>query len=219
VAELDLRRLRAGDREQRVALLPEDVRVVGPAVLEAEALAALEDLDEPRVRRVGEDGDSEAEQVPSISLRKRPAVALVFLVLALLAGGALPFQAGINARLATFVGGPIRASAISFAVGTVVLVVVSLIATRGVVSTGRLGSVPWWGWLGGVVGAGYVASTVAAAPRLGALNLFAAVIFGQLACSVVLDHYGVLYREHQLNAGRIAGVVLLAAGVGLVRFF
>ena len=146
-------------------------------------------------------------------------MALAFLVLALAAGGALPFQAGINARLATFVGGPIRASAISFAVGTVVLVLLALAATRGLVSTERLGSVPWWGWLGGVVGAGYVASTVAAAPRLGALNLFAAVIFGQLLCSVVLDHYGVLYREHQLSAGRIAGVVLLAAGVALVRFF
>jgi transporter family-2 protein len=69
-------------------------------------------------------------------------MALAFLLLAVVAGGALPFQAGINAQLATFVGGPIRASAISFAVGTVVLVVVALIATRGVVSTGRLGSVP-----------------------------------------------------------------------------
>src|SRR5439155_1302685 len=84
--------------------------------------------------------------------------------LAIAAGGALPFQAGINARLATFVGGSIRASAISFAVGTVVLVLLALIATRGVMSTGRLGSVPWWGWLGGAVGAGYVASAVAAVP-------------------------------------------------------
>ena len=146
-------------------------------------------------------------------------MALAFLLLAVVAGSALPFQAGINARLATFVGGPIRASAISFAVGTVVLVVVALVVTRGVVSTSRVGSVPWWGWLGGAVGAGYVASTVAAAPRLGALNLFAAVIFGQLLCSVVLDHFGVLYKEHSLSAGRLAGVVLLAAGVVLVRFF
>jgi transporter family-2 protein len=146
-------------------------------------------------------------------------MALAFLLLAVVAGGALPFQAGINARLATFVGGPIRASAISFAVGTIALVVVALIATRGVISTGRLGSVPWWGWLGGAVGAGCVASTVAAAPRLGALNLFAAVIFGQLLCSVVLDHFGVLYRQHGLSAGPLAGVVLLAAGVALVRFF
>ena len=146
-------------------------------------------------------------------------MALAFLLLAVAAGGALPFQAGINARLATFVGGPIRASAISFAVGTIVLVPLALVTTRGVISTGRLGSVPWWGWLGGAVGAGYVASTVAAAPRLGALNLFAAVIFGQLLCSVVLDHFGVLYREHNLSAGRLAGVVLLAAGVALVRFY
>ena len=146
-------------------------------------------------------------------------MALAFLLLAVVAGSALPFQAGINARLATFVGGPIRASAISFAVGTLVLVVVALVVTRGVVSTSRVGSVPWWGWLGGAVGAGYVASTVAAAPRLGAMNLFAAVIFGQLLCSVVLDHFGVLYKEHSLSAGRLAGVVLLAAGVVLVRFF
>jgi transporter family-2 protein len=146
-------------------------------------------------------------------------MALVFLVLAFVAGGALPVQAGLNARLATFVGGPIRASMISFGVGTLVLLALSLLVTRGVVNTDRLGAVPWWAWLGGAVGAGYVASTVAAAPRLGALNLFAAVIFGQLLCSVLLDHFGVLYREHQLTVPRAAGVVLLGAGVALVRFF
>jgi len=155
----------------------------------------------------------------SISPRNPAAMALAFLVLAFFAGSALPVQAGLNARLATFVGGPIRASMISFAIGTLVLFLLSLLVTKGVINTSRLDQVPWWAWLGGAVGAGYVASTVAAAPRLGALNLFAAVIFGQLVCSVVLDHYGVLYREHALSTGRIAGVVLLAAGVALVRFF
>src|SRR2546426_12754288 len=95
----------------------------------------------------------------------------------------------------------------------------ALVATRCLVTTARLGNVPWWGWLGGAVGAGYVASAVAAAPRLGALNLFAAGIFGQILCSVGLDHYGVLYKEHSLSAGRLAGVVLLAVGVALVRFY
>ena len=146
-------------------------------------------------------------------------MALVFLAVAFVAGAALPVQAGLNARLATFVGGPIRASMISFGVGTLVLFVLSLLMTKGVVNTARLGQVPWWAWLGGAVGAGYVASTVAAAPRLGALNLFAAVIFGQLLCSVLLDHFGVLYREHGLSAGRIVGVLLLGTGVALVRFF
>jgi transporter family-2 protein len=142
-----------------------------------------------------------------------------FLLLAFAAGGALPVQAGINARLADWVGGPIRAAMVSFGVGTIVLFVLALVATRGVVATGRLDEIPWWAWLGGAAGAGYVASTVAAAPRLGALNLFAAVIFGQLLCSVLLDHFGVLYREHGLSFGRIAGVILLGVGVALVRFF
>jgi transporter family-2 protein len=87
------------------------------------------------------------------------------------------------------------------------------------VDTSRIDEIPWWAWLGSAVGASYVVSTVAAAPRLGALNLFAAVIFGQLVCSVLLDHFGVLYREHQLSAGRIAGVVMLGTGVAMVRFF
>ena len=58
-------------------------------------------------------------------------MALAFLLLAFAAGGALPVQAGVNARLAEWVGGPIRASMISFAVGTAVLFVLALVATRG----------------------------------------------------------------------------------------
>src|SRR6266550_8334523 len=78
-------------------------------------------------------------------------MAIAFLVLAIAAGGALPFQAGINARLATFVGGSIRASAISFAVGTVVLVLLALIATRGMVPTAPRSSVFPCARLGGVL--------------------------------------------------------------------
>jgi transporter family-2 protein len=84
---------------------------------------------------------------------------LAFLALAIAAGAAFPIQAGLNARLATWVVGPIRASLISFSVGTLVLLVVTLIAMRGLVDTSRLDQVPWWAWLGGAVGAGYVAST------------------------------------------------------------
>lgn len=146
-------------------------------------------------------------------------MAWLFLLLAFAAGGALPIQAGINARLATWIGGPIRASAISFAVGTLVLVALALVVTRGVADTSRAAAAPWWVWLGGAVGAGYVASTVAAAPRLGALNLFLAVVAGQLACSVLLDHFGVLYRHHPLSAGRVLGMLLVGAGVALVRIF
>jgi uncharacterized membrane protein YdcZ (DUF606 family) len=60
-----------------------------------------------------------------------------FLVLASAAGGALPVQAGTNARLAEWVGGPIRASMIFFGVGTVVLFLLALVATRSLLRVSR----------------------------------------------------------------------------------
>ena len=46
-------------------------------------------------------------------------------------GRILPLQAGINARLADYVGGPVRASFASFAIGALVLLAVILLFYRG----------------------------------------------------------------------------------------
>jgi transporter family-2 protein len=142
-----------------------------------------------------------------------------FLLLALVAGMALPIQAGVNKDLATWVGGPVRASAVSFAIGTLALVLLSLVLWRVSPAARAVGDAPWWVWAGGIFGAFYVASTVAAAPRLGAVTLVAAIVAGQALASLVLDHFGILFPEHAISPGRIAGVVLLAAGVVLVRVF
>jgi hypothetical protein len=62
VAELHRRRGLDRQGEQREGLLPEDVRVVGPPVLEAVRLGELEQLDQAGVRRIGKDGDAEAQR-------------------------------------------------------------------------------------------------------------------------------------------------------------
>jgi transporter family-2 protein len=131
----------------------------------------------------------------------------------------LPFQAGVNAQLAEWVGGPVRASFVSFLVGTLVLLVVSLLFFRDRSISDRLSAAPWWVWVGGILGAFYVASTVFAAPKLGAATLVVVVVAGQSLVGLVLDHFGwVGFPEHAVTPGRIAGVALLAGGVALVRF-
>lgn len=138
---------------------------------------------------------------------------------AVVLGAALPVQATVNARLATWVGGPIRASTISFGVGTVLLVLLALAVTRGIAG-GRAVHAPWWTWLGGAIGAVYVVASVTLVPRLGALNLFAAVVLGQVICSVLVDHFGAFgVKVHEAGPGRAIGVGLLVAGVVLVRIF
>jgi bacterial/archaeal transporter family-2 protein len=143
-----------------------------------------------------------------------------YVVFAAVAGAMIPFQAGINAQLAHWTGSPIRAAFVSFLVGTIALLIVAIAVRKPVPSVGRLGDAPWWVWIGGLLGAFYVAGSIYAAPKLGAALLIAAVVAGQTAASVVIDQFGwVGFREQHISAGRIVGVVLVAAGVALVRVF
>jgi transporter family-2 protein len=147
-------------------------------------------------------------------------MAALYVLLALAAGALLPFQTGVNARLAHFVESPVRAALVSFVVGTIVLLVLSVAILKPLPSGSKLGGAPWWAWVGGVLGAFYVAVTVVSAPRVGAATLIAALVAGQMVASLVVDHFGwVGFPVHHVSAGRIGGLALLFAGVLLVRLF
>ncbi len=144
----------------------------------------------------------------------------LYLLFAFAAGVALPFQAGVNAQLSHWIDSPIRAAFVSFAVGTVALLLVSLLVFKPLPSTGRLGDAPWWVWLGGLTGGFYVVAAAVTAPHLGAATLIALVVAGQSLASLLVDHFGwVGFDQHHLSAGRLGGMVLVAAGVVLVRIF
>ena len=139
-----------------------------------------------------------------------------YALFALAAGAMLPIQFGINAQLAQWVGGSVRAALVSFVVGALGLFVAVLFAARG--WPDRAGDAPWWVWIGGLLGAFYVLGSIVTAPKLGATTLVALILAGQAIASLLVDHYGwVGFEEHPVNALRIAGVVLLGGGVALVR--
>jgi len=143
-----------------------------------------------------------------------------YLLFAFAAGAMLPLQFGINAQLASWIESPVRAAFVSFLVGAVALSLVTLAFARGLPGSDRVGQAPWWIWLGGLLGAFYVLGSVVAAPRLGAATLVAAILAGQAVTSLVVDHFGwVGFREQPITPGRLAGVALVVAGVGLVRIF
>ena len=135
--------------------------------------------------------------------------------LALFIGVLLPLQALINASLGRQTFGPVFASLASFTVGTLVLLAWWLL-TRPVFVPAALAKVPWWAWNGGVIGAVLVASTTVLVPRLGAASLICLVVAGQLAGSMVLDHFGVLHARQPVDAVRVVGLLLVVAGALLV---
>jgi len=143
--------------------------------------------------------------------------ALLPVLLVLGAGGMIAMQAPTNAMLARAGGSPVLAALISFAVGTVALLIVWLLGGNRP-GTGAFASLRWYAWLGGLYGATYVAVAAYAAPRIGLASLITIGIAGQIAMALWLDQSGAfgLPRE-PINFGRIAGAMLVIAGVVLVR--
>jgi bacterial/archaeal transporter family-2 protein len=124
----------------------------------------------------------------------------------------------VNARLSHFVGGPLRASLVSFTIGAVLLLFVVLLAARG--EGHRAGAAPWWAWVGGALGVVYVVSSIVVAPRLGAAPFFGILVAAQLVTSVVVDRFGWLgFPERGVGGLRLTGVALLVTGALLVRLF
>ena len=142
-----------------------------------------------------------------------------YYLFAVAAGAMLPIQFGINAQLASWVGSPVRATLVSFALGAVVLLVAMLVFARDWPGRSALGAAPWWVWVGGCLGAFYVLGTVVTAPKLGAAALFAFILAGQAVASLAVDHFGwVGFEENPVTPGRLLGLALVAAGVAAVRF-
>jgi transporter family-2 protein len=138
----------------------------------------------------------------------------IALLLSAAAGMLVAMQPPINSKLGGAVGN-FAAATLSFLVGTVALVVVTVLA--GGTHLGGLRHVPWWYFVGGLIGAVFVASSLVTVRTLGAGGVVAATIAGQLTASVVIDRFGLLgVAEKPLTAAKVAGIALLAAGVFLI---
>lgn len=137
------------------------------------------------------------------------------LTLTAICGGLVGAQAPINGRLGEAVGS-FPAAAISFMTGGALLIAIALAfggGFGGVTDTG----LPWYYFVGGLLGAAYVSTALVAVGSLGAGGVVAATVAGQLTASIAIDAIGAFGLDKQpITIARMAGVVLLAAGTYLI---
>jgi transporter family-2 protein len=130
-------------------------------------------------------------------------------------GGLIALQAPINSGLGRATG-TLPAAAISFTVGTVLLVGIVLVSGETYKVSGA-GNVHWHYLVGGLLGAAYVTTVLVTVRNLGAGGVTAATVAGQLTTAVVIDRLGVLGLDKTpITFGRVIGVFLLFAGTLLV---
>jgi transporter family-2 protein len=143
----------------------------------------------------------------------------LWLTLAAAAGGCIAMQAAANGALKQQLGDGRYAAFFSIC-GTILTAVVFMLALRPAPpAAAALRGAPWWNWIGGPLGAVIVLAGATLLPKIGAAAFITAVIGGQVICSLVLDHYGLMHVPQQgVTAGRLLGGMMVFAGVLLVRY-
>ena len=141
----------------------------------------------------------------------------LLIVVALAAGLFNAIEAGTNGALQKGLNAPMLAV-------TFISIVTLICASVGMVVLGEqmptlaaAKALPWWAWLGGFLGFGFVTALVFAAEPLGAATFIGLTVTASVVGSVLLDHFGLIgFEPHSAGIGRIAGAILMIAGVTLI---
>ena len=143
---------------------------------------------------------------------------LIFILLAVLAGAMLPIQGVVNGQLGRMIDNVILATLISFGVGTVTLFTVFLFRYSGTgESLQGLKSVPPVFFIGGALGAVYLTLVAFLVPKIGIANTTVAIILGQVALSLWLDHFGAFgIQIREISWSRMLGALMVLSGLVLV---
>ncbi len=142
---------------------------------------------------------------------------LLFLM-AVIAGAMLAVQAGLNSEMGRAVKSPVYGALISFVAGGLALFAYCLVTRVPLGNVRRAFELPWYYWLGGVLGGFYVFAIIILAPRLGVALTIGLTVAGQMIFSLIIDHYGLMgIPAHSINWMRVLGVSLIIGGVVLLR--
>ncbi|NOL50124.1 DMT family transporter [Pelistega europaea] len=149
-----------------------------------------------------------------------PWTAWIWRLLAIGGGVMIAMQTAINTQLNIALGSKIQASFISFFVGAVSLFIVALLKDRRFhnIANACGKNRPWWIWMGGALGAFFVAMSVVLVPILGVGQLLVLVLLGQLMGSICIEQFGLLgLPRRPLQIAQLTGLLLLIFGVVIIR--
>lgn len=138
----------------------------------------------------------------------------VLFLLPLFAGAGTGFQQAVNGKVRTVSGSALSATFVNFLVGALVLGVLFVLAlpfTGGPVAWPDT----WWLWVGGAVGAFFIAIQVTAVTIIGVLGLGVSLVTGQLMGSVILDVIAPV-ETSDLHLATVLGAMVTLAGSVMV---
>ena len=133
-------------------------------------------------------------------------------------------MAGSNSTLGKKLHQPLAAAVVVYGVG----LLAALITLFGGIAVNRAAlppssavhAVPWWGWIGGALGAIYIIAGITVPEKIGAASFTGMTVTAAIITSIVMDHFGLVgFKQHSAGIGRIIGACLMFAGLFLIAKF
>lgn len=138
----------------------------------------------------------------------------IILLVVLVAGMGLSVEAGLLGPLGEQVG-HLSATLSIFLVGALLLSLVLVFAPRR--HLGQLFAQPRWMLTGGILGPIYVIILTIATPLVGVGMTMVGILCGQVAASLIIDHFGLLGSERRaVDAYRVLALVMIVAALWLM---
>ncbi|MDO4223754.1 MAG: DMT family transporter, partial [Acinetobacter sp.] len=145
---------------------------------------------------------------------------MIYFLFAFLAGTAAAMQAAINSQLSKSIGQqPLLAAFISFAIGTIFLLVLVIAKVNFAQALTALPHVALWKFIGGFLGVIFVSVTIIFSPKVGLANLLFFIILGQLCSAMLIDHFGLFQMPTRpITWAKCIGVFLMICGLAIFLF-
>ncbi len=145
---------------------------------------------------------------------------LFFVLIALVAGAANPFQSGTNAELNKQLHDPLWTGLIVYASGLAAVALLQIVLGHRFPAIGMVKEAPWWAWLGGLISILSTMAGLTLAQKLGSGVFTGLSITAAVVTSVLLDQFGLVgFKQHTITPARAVGCALMIGGMWLVARF
>lgn len=164
--------------------------------------------------------DTKNEQHPSKTSKENMLNEWIWRVVGVMAGLLMAIQIAINGQLGKVLHSSSHAALVSFFVGTITLIVIVGVMDRSYTNFKEpfKHSAPWWIWIGGILGGGYVLVNVFLVNQIGNGQTVILALFGQITGSLVVEKFGLFHSlKNQIKPIQVFGLIVMIAGVFLIK--
>lgn len=159
------------------------------------------------------------KKTPAMQTNTTTASNTFWMVWAVVIGMFSAMQQAINGRLGALLHSPVQGAFLSFGIGMVLIIAVTVFMTRDWPTVTTLKKVEPWAYFGGILGALFVLTTVISVPQIGTGLTIMIALVGQLIGSILVQQFGFWHaNKAQVKAQQIIGILIMLVGITIIKF-